>query len=635
MANNFDRLSGDNETRFSKAAVGALDFSAFDTDPVHLTTFDAGRLIPIWCEEVLPNDTMSLDLDSVIRQTTVKTPTMGTMFCDFYAFFVQNRNVNLSWKQVQGENESGAWVAPEVELQTVVSPSATGSIQIPVGSIADYYGFPTQAAIPASILKTVHDLKFRGYVMIYNEYFRDQNYQPPIPISYLNIPQGFFTTISGGLVDGTFYSSGVVAFGRSTPETVGLDTVPDGSPGKGALAQAIVGSGNISGAAINFTAQSANGKLSALGRPIRINKLHDYFTSGLPSPQKASDVLVPVSGVISNRIPVGTESRVNNIGIFDAPLQLRYKTASGIVPIQNSGNLAYGAAPTAKLTIDYTSTPNTTNDPVIPVNLSTAPGSVVDGLSVPLSDLRYAAAIQQYAEVLARGGSRYRSLTRSLFGIEANNPYDDIPVFLGHLRRELDLYQTAQTSGSEEGGTPQGNLAAFGYTSTNGRLFSDYKFLEHGYVHVFAVVRHRNIYSSYMAPDNFRLSALDFYNPVLANISEQPVRSKFINPFGAGNDENTFTYQEAWAEYRYDPDRVSGLMRPGAGDADLSVWNYADNFSSSLSVLNSSWLKSNSEEVLARTLSITDQPQFKGQFRFHFHKIRPMPVYSVPGLDIF
>lgn len=34
-------------------------------------------------------------------------------------------------------------------------------------------------------------MKFRGYLEIYNNYFRDQNYQPPIPYSKLNIYNGF------------------------------------------------------------------------------------------------------------------------------------------------------------------------------------------------------------------------------------------------------------------------------------------------------------------------------------------------------------------------------------------------------------------------------------------------------------
>lgn len=246
-----------------------------------------------------------------------------------------------------------------------------------------------------------------------------------------------------------------------------------------------------------------------------------------------------------------------------------------------------------------------------------------------------ASAIQQVYEIQARGGSRYREIVQSFFGITADDPYSDIPKCLGHVSRELQLFQTAQTSASETGNTPQGNLAGFGYTASSGHLFENL-FLEHGYVHILAVVRHRNIYSSFMARDNFRLNLLDFYMPPLANISEQPVYTREINPFSS-NPNGGFGFQEAWAEYRYEPDLVSGAMRTGLSDGNsLAVWNYADNFDSSLQIANSAWLVSNSEQVLNRSLAVTSDvsPQFKAEIRFVVDKTLPMPTYSVPGMDI-
>lgn len=215
-----------------------------------------------------------------------------------------------------------------------------------------------------------------------------------------------------------------------------------------------------------------------------------------------------------------------------------------------------------------------------------------------------------------------------------------MPIQLGHIRDVLDMYQVAQTSGSQVGETPQGNLSAYGYTTKGGKLFHR-TFLEHGYVHIFAVVRQKNLYSTYLAPDNFRKSTLDFYLPQLANIGEQPIPLRTLNPFIENQDDTVFGYQEPWWEYRYEPDLTSGYMRKGLPDS-LVGWTYADEYDPSFTHVNGEWLKSNAREVVDKTLALTSMndvgedtgfSQFFGLFQFNIDKQRPMPIYSMPGLD--
>lgn len=631
MANTYKQVSNfGTETHFSQAVTGELAFSRMLSTPTHLTTFNAGDIVPIYCLEVLPHDTFEIDIDAIIRQTTLLTPTMGKMTADFYAFFVPNRVVNQSFKSVMGENVNGSWTASSVSLAPLVG-SGSGfptSYTVPVGSVADYYGFPTQAAIPSAILQQCHDLKFRGYVEIYNEFFRDQNYQPPIPYSKLNVFEGFFDYSPSGRfkVDGTYlYSEDLGGPNLSTSVS---STSNDNSVGAGALGQAIFG--NLErNEAFSVSSVLRSSVFNALGKPLKANKLHDYFTSVLPSSQKSpSSVLVPVT--IAGSFPVTTSA--TDIVTGTAPT-LRWRTTSGI-PGQGaaalSANFQSTTGQATSTTVEGGSGSVGTYS-VFPSNLQTQVDAIAGSLTI--SDIRLAAAVQQIYETLAVGGSRYKEFVRSFFALEVDDPFKDIPSYLGHVRRDLDLYQTAQTSASETGGTAQGNLAAFGYTATGGKLFKE-TFLEHGYIHVLCVVRHRNVYSSYLAPDNFRQNMLDFYTPQLANISEQPVYTKYINPFNS-NTSQVFGYQEAWAEYRYDPDYVSGYMRPGV-TGSLALWNYADDFNSSLTIATGDWLQSNSEEVLNRTLATTSAiaPQLKGQFTLRIDKERPMPTYSIPGLDI-
>lgn len=619
MSNYKHVARGDTEIHFSEALFSEAENSRMTASPIHYTTLNAGDIVPIYCREVLPFQHTSINLDFVLRQTTLLTPTMSNMMVDYYAFYVPNRVVNQSFKAVMGENYNGSWTGNPVSLAPLKN-SSVGSTQIPIGSIADYYGFPTQQPIPNSVLSSMHDLKFRGYVSIYNEYFRDQNYQPPIPISYLNVYQGFLDSENDTIPIGA--SS---ALSSSTP--------PDGSYGVGSVANALYGSSSSAGGSINLLPRKALNSFRAIMKPLKANKLHDYFTSALPSPQKSpSAVLVPVSGTLS-AIPVTTSSSLSP----SSSVPLQWRSTGSILPVSSRFNLKTETASTGSglgITTGSPSTESAGNYSLAPANLVTVSGSTVSGLDIDISDIRMAAAIQQVYEALGRGGSRYRSYLANFFGIDVDDPFGDIPKRLGHLRRDLDVYQTAQTSASIEDSTPQGNLAAFGYTANGGELFGDVTFIENGYLHIFAVVRHKNVYSSFLAKDNFRMNMLDFYQPQLCNISEQPIYAYEINPF-ASSPFNAICYQEAWADYRYEPDYVSGYMRPGIEES-LSLWNYADDFDSGLQVIDSNFMKSNSEQVLNRTLAVTSElaPQFKAAFRFYVTKTLPMPVYSVPGMDI-
>ena len=98
---------------------------------------------------------------------------------------------------------------------------------------------------------------------------------------------------------------------------------------------------------------------------------------------------------------------------------------------------------------------------------------------------------------------------------------------------------------------------------------------------------------------------------------------------GTVADNGAFGYQEAWADYRYKPSRISGHLRSSYPQT-LDSWTYADNYTSQ-PILSSGWIDETDQNV-ARTLAVQNEDQFISDFYFDSVWVRPMPVYSVPGL---
>ena len=626
MANKYKQPTLASAVRFEKAPLAEIEYSKMRVAPRTYTAYNAGRVVPIRAIEVLPHTNLKMSVDVINRLLSATiVPTMDTMQMDIYAFFVSNREINDSWKNTMGENTSGFWNAPEVELVPLKALNETGGVQIPVGSLADYYGLPTQGLIRADVLHNMNDLIPRGYFSIYNEYFRDQNYQPPVPISKLNIYHGFLSA--------NLYNNGE-AFIRMTSNGdsfVPQEQKPTGAPGGGAIAKALLGSDGASFSEdmkLGYRFVS-DGRLSFLGQPLRANKLHDAFTSALPSPQKGPEIFFGVA----DTAPVQIDTSYD-ISKLSRPLKLEVDNRgllSGRVSfVGNLDGSDYSATDVLGVATDGT-TPvagDVSGTNLIGIaDLSRATG-------VSINDLRRSAAIQQVYEQLARGGSRYREFLRSFFGLNIETPFKDIPTQLGHMRIDLDMYQVAQTSASVEGETPQGSLTAYGYTDKKDFLF-DYTAIEHGFIHLLAVVRQKNTYSTFVNPYWFRRSTLDWYLPQLANIGEQPIRKAILNPFDDDSMETVIGYQEAWWEYRNELDMTTGALRSGLPQS-LGSWTYADNYDSNFSVVDGEWLYSNAQEVLDRTLAVTSDvaPQFIACFTFDIEKEIPMPTYSVPGMDI-
>lgn len=148
----------------------------------HNTSFNHGNLVPIDCFPVIPGDTFSLRLSSLIRMSTPIAPIMDDITCHVQAFFVPMR---LIWKFTEeffGANKVAAgpqlsvYNIPHASMDNTGTGSSLGNVT--GNSLSHYLGKPIgNTGVKASVLKE------RGYYLIWNEWFRAQQVQAPIIIN--------------------------------------------------------------------------------------------------------------------------------------------------------------------------------------------------------------------------------------------------------------------------------------------------------------------------------------------------------------------------------------------------------------------------------------------------------------------
>lgn len=162
--------------RFSDAPAMYMKRTKFDRSHVYKTTFDSGKLIPVFVDEVLPGDTTRMSVNYFARLATPIKPIMDNIYLDWFFFFVPNRLVWEHWQNFCFEQED-----PDDSTDYVIpTVTATGNSENAyVGSLWDYFGLPVNTS---GNLSGISALPFRGVYLIWNEWFRDENLQKSVKI---------------------------------------------------------------------------------------------------------------------------------------------------------------------------------------------------------------------------------------------------------------------------------------------------------------------------------------------------------------------------------------------------------------------------------------------------------------------
>lgn len=279
--------------RFSDAPAMYMQRTKFDRSHVYKTTFDAGKLIPIFVDEVLPGDTTRMSVNYFARLATPIKPIMDNIYLDWFFFFVPNRLVWEHWQNFCFEQED-----PDDSTDYVIpTVTATGnSDNAYIGSLWDYFGLPVNTS---GNLSGISALPFRAVYLIWNEWFRDENLQKSVKIQKGDVNEVLDSSRSSDQPSWVFSSGTTVVAGLACP--------PRG-------------------------------------------KRHDYFTSALPWTQKGPGVNISLTG----NAPVFGDGQRLGLAPNDAGNAVGYLGMTGNVGaiLRNVGGSEWGSSQTAFVTSD-------------------------------------------------------------------------------------------------------------------------------------------------------------------------------------------------------------------------------------------------------------------------------------------
>lgn len=374
-----------NQSHFAMQPQANIRRSVFDRSHVYKTTFDEGKLIPFFVDEVLPGDTFKLSFTSFCRLATPICPFMDNLYFETFWFFVPYRLVWDNWTRMCGEQDN-----PEdsTDFTVPLFSFALGAL----GNIIDYMGIGTSNFTAGTTNHYVSALPLRAYWLIWNEWFRDENLQKSVKI-YKGDENKVVDAMGTGTANPNYgFPNGVVDVGNCAPR----------------------------------------------------GKRYDYFTGCLPWPQKGPGAEIPLGGnipitisdgaTINTSLAIGSGNSGDSNGVNSVP---------GGVIYGHTGQFQW------RMSGDYIVKDNASllDIPITGITGLTADASSVS--SITINSLRQAFMLQRYYEIDARGGTRYTEKIQAHFGVTNPDSRLQRSEFLGSTSSMFNISPIAQTSATD------------------------------------------------------------------------------------------------------------------------------------------------------------------------------------------
>lgn len=571
------------------------------------TTGNLGDLIPLLVQEILPGETITLDIKSIVRiaSTFIKAP-LTDLILAIDSWFVSNTTTTMRndtiptttngavtpygaaqnyWKYLMGERDNFDDTSDdEIELPLINWKDLNGATigsETPVTEIyvtlhrndlLHYLGLPLSSQLTpetAEKLGAIIDLPVRAYKKIWNDGYRDQNHQ----------------------------------------EAKSMETI-----------------------LVNYTHTQLrewhNGEDPRLiGKVGKVNKIFDYFTRNFIETQKGNEITLPLTGFA----PVAPYLASNGLGSI-TQYPMLFEKMDGTAVQGNTGLLLDASGYLA----NNTQIPSGTFiGQVTPANLQ---ANMTDVGLIGINDIRAGAAIQRQQEIDLVSGTRYFETLYNYFGVSHEAMKElDYAVLIGSKESILEISQVVQTSTAiNENTTQPGNIAGYlAQAKNNGGM--TYTAKEHGFIIINGYVRHIPTYQQKVERLWKKIKKKDYYNTIYEGIGMTPTYVHEIYGYTNGVEGQIFGYRPYGDEHRYPTHTITGQINSYSRDETgtintLEAWQIAEKYNSA-PTLNSQF-RVEDHTVLDRTLTATSEilDQFIFHVEFNGKRITPVSATGQPGI---
>lgn len=590
-----------NSAVFTSMEYDAPTRNAFNLSKQTHGTLRFGKLYPVYSRMVFSGDSFKIIPSHFIRFASVISPILNKISITYSAFYVPFR---LVWKFFPtfisgGYNNDGIYTdaqgnyldkndnltttpfkpeIPTIDLLEQAQPTSPYVFEPYDGSLLDWLGYPTFPNQTA--LKSIVDSSE------VDSSFRSSQIVNALPLMcYHKVVKDWFT--NNNIKDESLLKSYIPS--------------------------------NVSGLQHSLSAGGSSQfrDISGVTQLAYVNYGLDYFTSALPYLQRGEPILL--NGANNE---VAFDSSKSSDGSF---LHYAYNNSLAGQEVSlsvNQGQLT-GADTFKSLQID--------NSPNLSVQLGTT-----------IQELRFANALQEWAEKSLRVGTRYIDFLKAFFGVKSSDRSLQRSEYLGssvHDVTKFDIDQTSGTDFSLDEATPQGTTTTKLIASDSSKSFDCYC-EEHGMIFVMAYLTPETIYKNRIRTEYLYKDKEDFLFPEFAHLSPQAVQNQELFVPRSESEcknyrpTNVFGYQDRYNELRQDTNDVHGDFK-----GNLSFFLQMRNFTS-MPALNTQFLKADdvSTSIFA-TNKVKDSQGFSHEvdqiwasFDFNVKAIRCLPKIAIPQL---
>lgn len=560
--------------RYNKAPTVSHPRTRFNLSHEILTTCNTGEFVPTLVEFINPGETVDLKSSSLTRLETSLHQTMDNAYFEQAFFAVPLRILWNDFEKFEGANDD-AWAQTNTYTIPQIKLTGTnGSAIIEPGSLLNHLMIPAGAYGSGSSnpFLSVEMLSLHGVYEVYNQWFRDENYDSII----------YYSKASG---DRTISNLGVLFNGSY------------------------------------FTPYNKN---------LYVHRLRDRYSTVLPAPQKGQEISIGMAGLA----PLVADSLYETGGNIKfgftetgTPAVLEANKVYGISSEYNPGFTNHGST---KATIGAEGHADVSGTHLTSTNLK---ADLSGATAITINQLRLAIVRQAMLERDARTGTRYFEVIQGRWSTTAPDMVLDRCEYLGGKRTPVSMMEVLQTS--ETGTTVLGSDAGHSKTFDNDEGFVK-SFSQHCLLLGFLYFRTDRSYSQGIDRRHFIKDYLDMPDPMLDKIGEVPVYRKELYALKSNDGTNVgkcnevFGYQEQYYWIKERTNRFSGYFQPGISGS-LDSWHYGDDYSD-FPLASASWMKEDANQV-DRTIAVSSNEAFQWSVNIHFelHITRPFAKYSIPN----